>query len=234
MNPDHKKENPLLSLLLNVVMPVAVLTMLSGEDRLGPVGGLVVALAFPLGYGAYDLVRRRNFNLLSIVGIVGVLLTGGIGLLELDPRWVAVKEAAIPLVIGAVVVGSLWTRYPLVRTLMRQVIDFERIATALEERGTRRAFERRLVGTTYILGASFLLSAALNYVLARLIVVSPAGTTAFNQELGKMTALSFPVIVVPSAVLLVLAAFYLVSGIRRQTGLEMADIFRDPAGGGPS
>ena len=136
MNANSKKENPLLSLLLNVVAPVAVLTLLSGEDRLGPAGGLVVALAFPLGYGAYDLVRRRKFNLLSIVGIVGVLLTGGIGLLELDPQWVAVKEAAVPLVIGAVVVGSLWTRYPLVRTLMRQVIDFERVATALEERGT--------------------------------------------------------------------------------------------------
>ena len=229
MNANPKKENPLLSLLLNVVVPVAVLTMLSGEDRLGPAGGLVVALAFPLGYGAYDLVRRRNFNLLSIVGIVGVLLTGGIGLLELDPQWVAVKEAAIPLVIGAAVVGSLWTRYPLVRTLMRQVIDFERVAVALEERGTRDAFERRLAHTTYILGASFLLSAVLNYVLARLIVVSPAGTTAFNQELGKMTALSFPVIVAPLAVLLVLTVLYLVSGIRKQTGLDTAEIFRDPA-----
>ena len=234
MNANSKKENPLLSLLLNVVAPVAVLTLLSGEDRLGPAGGLVVALAFPLGYGAYDLVRRRKFNLLSIVGIVGVLLTGGIGLLELDPQWVAVKEAAVPLVIGAVVVGSLWTRYPLVRTLMRQVIDFERVAMALEERGTRDAFERRLAYTTYILGASFLVSAALNYVLARLIVVSPAGTTAFNQELGKMTALSFPVIMAPLALLFALALFFLVSGIRKQTGLEVADIFREPARAGRS
>ena len=234
MNANAKKENPLLSLLLNVVAPVAVLTLLSGEDRLGPAGGLVVALAFPLGYGAYDLVRRRNFNLLSIVGIAGVLLTGGIGLLELDPQWVAVKEAGVPLVIGAVVVGSLWTRYPLVRTLMRQVIDFERVATALEERGTRAAFERRLAHTTYILGASFLVSAALNYVLARLIVVSPAGTTAFNQELGKMTALSFPVIMAPLALLFALALFFLVSGIRKQTGLEVADIFREPARAGRS
>ena len=67
-----------------------------------------------------------------------------------------------------------------------------------------------------------------------MIVVSPAGTTAFNQELGKMTALSFPVIAVPCAILLVLAVLYLVSGIRKQTGLDMAEIFRDPAGGGPS
>ena len=74
----------------------------------------------------------------------------------------------------------------------------------------------------------------LNYVLARLIVVSPAGTTAFNQELGKMTALSFPVIMAPLALLFALALFFLVSGIRKQTGLEVADIFREPARAGRS
>ncbi len=229
-----KTENPLLSLMLNVVVPVVVLTALSGEDRLGPAGALLTALAFPVAYGAYDLIRRKNFNLLSIVGVVGVLLTGGIGLLELDPQWIAVKEAGVPLVIGAAVVGSLWTRFPLVRTIMRQVIDFERVTSALEDRDARDAFERRLAYTTYMLGGSFLLSAVLNYVLARLIVVSPAGTAAFNQELGRMTALSLPVIAAPLAILLALAVLFLVSGIRKQTGLDVVDILRDSGrrGGG--
>jgi hypothetical protein len=35
-----------------------------------------------------------------MLGFVSVLLTGGIGLLQLDPKWIAVKEAAVPAVIG--------------------------------------------------------------------------------------------------------------------------------------
>ncbi len=34
------------------------------------------------------------------LGLISVLLTGGIGLLELDPQWLAIKEAAIPGIIG--------------------------------------------------------------------------------------------------------------------------------------
>ncbi len=43
-----------------------------------------------------------------ILGIVSVLLTGGIGVLELDTQWLAVKEALIPGIIGVVVLGSTY------------------------------------------------------------------------------------------------------------------------------
>ena len=100
-------ENPLLSLGLNILIPVIILTRFSAEDRLGPVYGLLVALAFPVIYGLYDFTRRRNFNLFSALGVVGILLTGGVGLLKLDVQWIAIKEAGIPLILGIVVVGSL-------------------------------------------------------------------------------------------------------------------------------
>ncbi|MDP3449658.1 MAG: beta-galactosidase, partial [Anaerolineaceae bacterium] len=47
-----------------------------------------------------------------------VMLTGGISLLELDPQYIAIKEAAIPGIIGLAVLGSQYTRFPLVRTLI--------------------------------------------------------------------------------------------------------------------
>jgi len=59
-----------------------------------------------------------------------------------------------------------------------------------------------------------------------MIVVSPAGTTAFNEELGRMTALSFPVIAVPSVIVLTIAVMYLLSGITKLTGLEAQDLLR--------
>jgi hypothetical protein len=51
-----------------------------------------------------------------VLGLVSILLTGGIGLLQLDTRWLAVKEAAIPGLIGLAVLMSTRTRYPLVKT----------------------------------------------------------------------------------------------------------------------
>ena len=222
----RKRENPFLSLTLNIVIPVIVLMRFSGDDRLGPVVGLVVALAFPVSYGLYDLGRRRNYNVVSALGFISILLTGGIGLLKLDPQWIAVKEAGIPLLIGLVVLGSLKTRFPVVKTLLSKVIDTDTIHEALVRNGALAAYERRLVGATYIIAFSFFLSAALNYALARIIVVSQPGTAAFNEELGRMTALSFPVIALPSMTLFAVAILFLAIGIRKQTGLELQGILK--------
>ena len=41
-----------------------------------------------------------------------------------------------------------------------------------------------------------------------------------------MTALSFPVITVPSITILAFALYYLASGITKETGLEFQDIFK--------
>ena len=224
------RENPLLSLALNIVIPVIVLVRFSGDGWLGPVYGLLVALAFPLGYGLYDFTMRRRFNLYSMLGFASVLLTGGIGLLKLPVEWLAVKEAAIPFVIGTAVVISMRTRYPLVKMILHKVIDIDRVYEALERRGSVDTYERRVDMATYVVAFGLLVSTVLNYVLARVVVVSDTGTTAFNEELGRMTALSFPVIAVPSITILGVALYYLVSGITKETGLEFSDIFKTERG----
>jgi hypothetical protein len=57
--------------------------------------------------------------------VVSTLLTGGIGLLKLDAQWLAVKEAAIPALIGLAVLGSNWTSGPLIRILVFNPTLFE-------------------------------------------------------------------------------------------------------------
>ena len=222
----EKRENPLLNIGLNLMIPAIVLMKFSGDDFLGPAYGLLVALAFPVAYGMYDFVRRRNLNFISVLGFSGILLTGSIGLLRLDVQWIAIKEAGVPLIIGIAVVGSLKTRFQFVRKLLGKMIKLDVVEAALQEKGSIDAFEKRLVHSTYIVGASFFLSAILNYVLARMIVVSPTGTTAFNEELGRMTTLSFPVIVVPSVILMTIAVMYLFNGITKLTGLEAQSLLR--------
>lgn len=225
---EQRRENPWLSLIVNIAIPAVILMKFSTEETLGPVGGLVAALAFPLTWGIVDLVRDRRWNFISILGVISILLTGGIGLLELDPRWVAVKEAAVPGIIGLAVVLSLKTQYPVVRSLLynERVIQVDKVESALDENGSREAFDACLVTASWLLAASFFVSSILNFVLAKLIVKSPAGTTAFNEELGRMTALSYPVIVIPSMAVMMIALWYLFKSIRRHTGLAIEDIFK--------
>ena len=223
----ERDENPWISLLVNIAIPALILMKLSGEDRLGPVYGLLVALAFPLTYGIVDLYRRRKVNFISALGVVSILLTGGIGLLQLDPKWIAVKEAAVPLIIGLAVIGSLKTPYPIVRSMLYndKIIDVPAVDAHLERYGTKTQFERSLVTASWLLAASFFVSAVLNFVLARLIVKSPAGSVAFNEELGRMTALSYPVIVLPSMAVMFIAMWYLFRSIKRLTHMDLEDIF---------
>ena len=103
------KPNPLFEIVITIIVPAVVLMKLSGEANLGPLSALLLALAFPVGWGLWDGLRRRKLNWLSVLGVVSTLLTGGIGLLKLDAQWLAVKEAAGPGLIGLAVLGSNWT-----------------------------------------------------------------------------------------------------------------------------
>lgn len=221
-----QRENLLLNILLNIVIPTIILTRFSGEDRLGPQMGIIVALAFPIAYGIRDYFRAHKINFFSALGVVSVTLTGGMSLLQLDPQYIAIKEAAIPGIFGLATIISLKTRYPLVRTFLYNdmVLATEKIELALTENGTRPEFEKTLVRASWMLAGSFLLSSILNYALARYLLVSPPGTEEFNAELGKMTALSFPVIAVPAMIIMMFALFYLFRNIKRLTQLDLEDI----------
>lgn len=224
------KPNPLVELAITLLIPSLILMKLSGPDDLGPLNALLLALVFPLAWGLRDLVLQHKFNLLATLGLVSVLLTGGIGLLQLDPKWLAVKEAAIPGIIGLVVLGSTLTRYPLVKTLLYSpaVFDVARVQEQLAARGSVAAFEVRLLRATWMLGGTFFFSAALNYFLATYLVVSPPGSAAFNEELGRLTLLSYPFIALPVTLMMGFVLYYLARVIREMTGLQLADLLHAP------
>lgn len=227
-SPAPKRENLLLNIVFNVALPSLLLTYLSKPAMIGPVWGLIVALSFPLGYGIWDFIQRRQTNFVSVVGFASVLLTGVFALIHVNRFWFAIKEAAIPTLIGIAILASLRSKRPLVRQLLYndQVIDVPRIDAALQTRGTAKAFDRHLREASLLLAGSFAISAVLNFVLARFLIRSDTGTPEFNAELGKMNALSWPVIVVPCLIIMLFALWRLMKGISRLTGLTTDEILR--------
>ena len=82
-----KQNNLLLEILFNIAIPSIILMKLSAEEYLGTVNALIFALIFPIIYGLYDFIKNKSFNFFSLLGFVSTLLTGGIGLYELDVEW---------------------------------------------------------------------------------------------------------------------------------------------------
>lgn len=219
----------LANLGFNIIIPTLILTKLSGDDALGPAWAIVVALSFPVGYGVRDYLQTREPNFFSLLGIISVILTGGMSLLELPPRYIAIKEAAIPGLIGIATLVSVYTRYPLVRLFLlnEQVLHVDKVYEALEQHGNQQRFQTQMKRATIMVAASFFLSSVLNFILAETLLVSEPGTPAFAEELGRMTALSFPVIALPSMIVLMAALWYLLRGIQRLTHLKLEDLFVD-------
>ena len=231
-----KKENTFLNLGFNILIPILILN--KGDDWFGDVLSttfentavaiLLIAIAFPILYFIYDLITRKKYNFISILGLISVLLTGGIGILEIPTEWFAIKEAAIPAIIGIVVIASLRTPFPIIRSILMnpELMDVDKIDSALARHNRQKEFNQLLSKCTYLFGLSFLFSAILNYVLARWIVVSPSGSDAYNAEVSKMMLWSWPAIAVPSLTITFYALWVLIKGIQELTSFKLEEIIK--------
>jgi len=223
---EEPKQRPFVDLIVSIIIPSIILMKFSGEDQLGPAGALIIALAFPIVWGLYELLGNKKRNYIALLGIFSVLLTGGIGLLKIDAQWLAIKEAAIPLILGIGVLVANKLGFPIVRKLLfnPKLMNVDRIESALAQNNNKPEFEKKLDKANLFFAGTFLFSAIMNYVLAKAIVTSESGSPAFNEELGKMTLLSYPVIAIPST-LMMLAIFYFIwRTVSSLTGLKLEEV----------
>ncbi|MEK9657020.1 MAG: VC0807 family protein [bacterium] len=220
----QKKENNFLSLIINILVPTIILMKFSTPDTLGPTQGFVLALLLPLSYGLYDGLKNKRWNLIAIIGLVSIVLTGGIGLLHLNAKWLAVKEAAIPGMIAIIIFATIPTRFSILKMILDKVIDQKVLAKHLEKVSDKQYYSNCCKRYSYLLGLSFLVSSILNYVLARSIVVSQAGSTQFAEELGRLTALSFVIIAIPSTCFLALIFYLILRDLNKISGLKLEEL----------
>jgi len=219
-----KKPNPFYSILINIVIPSIILIKLSNSNYLGPIFSLIIALAFPIIYGLHGFFKRNDLNFFSILGFISISLTGLIGLMQLSGNYIILKETAIPLIIGIAIIVFQKTKYPLVNNFFNELLNIQKIQKAFREKD--KSFEKNLDISSYLLAAVFFISALLNFIIAKIIIKSSPATPAFNQELGKMLALSFPIIALPAIIMIFLIIIFLIIQIKKSTNLDFDSIFR--------
>ncbi|OHX66068.1 VC0807 family protein [Flammeovirga pacifica] len=221
-----KKESPLWSLVFNIVIPVLILLKLSDEAYLGDLYAVIIAISFPITYSFYDFIVRKEVSIIAVLGVINVGLTGGVKLLNLPPEYIAIKEALVPLVIAVLIFFSTFTKYPLVNKFIYNdmIMDINKIESKLKETNNEGPFAKLLRNTSFIVAGSFLVSMVLNYVIAKMIVVSPADSKAFNEELAYLQSISFVAIALPSMAFMFLGLWYLTNGITKLTGFQFQEI----------
>lgn len=244
------QEHPLANIMINVLIPVLALSYLSKDPEfqqaigkavkpwhIGPTKALVVALAFPIAYGAWHFIMTHKANFFSALGLVSVLLTGGLTIYLWNGDGTVkahadvlfgLKEASIPFILGIAVIGSHYTASPLLRTFLYSdsLFDIPKIESRVDETGNQKRYEAVLFQATLLFAASFFLSMLMNFGLAVYFLHDLDHTASnarelYNERVAKLTGWSFAVIGVPILVVLFLTLRRLLAQLRELT--NMAD-----------
>lgn len=201
-----------INLFCNIIIPSIIMLYL--PEYIGAILALVIALLFPLWYGVFEWYEHRRLNFFSLVGFIGTLLTGGVWVLKLWPTWMIYKETGVPILIAIYMIVSMKTSYSFVQLLLNSIFDMDKLKRILKKKRKFRVFYRQMVRSSYLLWGAYLVNAALNFILSRTVVSAPAGTIEFTQQVGELTALSFPVVTFPTVVMVIGVLYYLFSSIK--------------------
>jgi hypothetical protein len=248
-----QQEHPLANILINVLIPVLALSYLSKDPEfqqsigkavrpwhLGPVKALMIALTLPVGYGVWFFIKNRKANFFSGLGLFSVLLTGGLTLFlwnedgTVKPNadvLFGLKEASIPFILGLAVIGSHWTKSPLLRVFLYSdsLFDVRRIESRVEETRAHDIYQKILFQATLLFAGSFFLSTFMNFGLALYFLgdldhMAANARETYNSQVAKLTGWGFAVIGVPILVFLFLTLRRLLKGLGRITGLKEEDL----------
>ena len=240
-NKKNKPENPIYSVLFNILIPVLILK--NGNKWLGESLGLfeffhewedhlnyssmvfAIALIFPIAYFIYDFIKRKNINVISILGFINILLTGGIGVfgssLGLSKNWFILKEGLLPLVIGFLLfLMSIFKKESFYNIFLNELMfQKDKIKNAIHD-NLKSEFDKVLKVTGYYFISGFFISSIIQFFLASVIVVSNPGDLSFNEEVSTMTWVSYIAVLLPTMIILGKGFMGLISGIEKLTGMK--------------
>ncbi|MEI6819316.1 MAG: VC0807 family protein [Verrucomicrobiota bacterium] len=243
------KDHPLANILINVILPVLILSYLSKDPALqerlgngvkpwhiGPLKAMVLALALPIGYGIWHFAKTRQGNPFSALGMISVALSGGLTLYlwnadgSVKPNagvLFGLKEALIPLMLGVAVLTSHRAPTPLIRVFLYNdsIFDISKIEARVAEISGHDHYEQLILRATQLFASSFFLSSLMNLGLAQWFFRGFDATAVdalenFNAIVARITGWGFVVIGVPILIFLYITLQRLVHGLRGLTGYQ--------------
>ncbi|CAN5736958.1 MFS transporter [soil metagenome] len=219
--------NPLIEIVLTIILPSLVMDQFSKPESLGPLGALVVGLLFPVGFGLWCWWTKAGWNMLSILGFITVLLSGGLGLLQLDAFWFAIKESAMLVMLGLAFPITHSLGKPLINALVLQpqLINLKSLDSALDSPEKQNDFNRTMFRASWGMGLGMIGSSVGNFFLALyLLKEKEPGSEAFVKGISRLNWASSIVIGALLMIIMLFVCIWLLRQIQRITGLEKHDL----------
>ncbi len=243
------QEHPLANIVINVIIPVLILSYLSKDPALqeklgkvakpwhiGPLKAMILALALPLCYGAWHFIKTRKGNIFSTIGIVSVALSGGLTLYLWNANGTVkpnagilfgIKEALIPLALGIAILMSHRTPTPLIRVFLYNdsIFDIPKIENRVAEVSGQSTYDSILLGATKLFALSFFLSSVMNLGLAQWFFRGFDSSAIdalekYNTIIARVHGWGFAVIGIPTLVFLFFTLQRLLKELGNLTGYK--------------
>ena len=153
---------------------------------LSAVNALLLSAVLPAGAVVFGMARDRRVDAVGVLVLVGLAVGTGLGLASGNARLVLLEGSVPTAVFGAVCLGSLWTRRPL---MYRFALDFIGADTPkgrdFADRWRYPDFRHAFKVTTAVWGLAFMARAT-----ARIVIVESTSTGA---ALGISKVMSYAV-----------------------------------------
>lgn len=227
--------NVVTNLAFSLAIPIFILN--STKLPFSPEVRLIIAILFPLLYGAYEWWRTKKHNFLALLGLVNVVITGGFGLLQLQGIWFSVKEASFPLLIGLFVLISGLRKDPFFGKMLMspEVFDTAKLDETLKANNKTAEFDQLLINSNHFLAFSFFVSALLNFVIAEQTFTPISETidaaekaNLLNEQIALMHKRGFMGIAIPSMVMLLGLLLYYFKRVEKITGESIETFMHTP------
>jgi hypothetical protein len=214
--------DPLMDILINVILPSLTLEFLSEPQRLGPTKALLLSILLPCFFILHSWIKGHTLNRFSLLGLATLLITGGLGLLQLSVFWFALKESFFPIILGLLFPFTAKNKKPLFTELILQpnLFDLSSISKKIKEFNLEHQYQKLISKYSWFLALITFGSAALNFTLAYwLLNGKTSGSTEFTQALGRLTWTGYLIIGIPLLLGMMLIVFQFAKSLGKLTQL---------------
>ena len=227
---ENQVKSLLWELFLNLCLPTVLLMKGHVFLNVSPKVALALAISCPLSYGILDWIKEAHFNWIAFLGLISIVVKGSVGLLEGSNQLLAINEMLLPAIFCVGLVGMRLLKKPpfLMKFLLNeQFCNAKIVLECLEKNKALEKLNQHIILYEWSLAGLFFFSATLNYLLARYLVVHPAGSVEFNHELGLLTGWSFAIIAVPATLGLLCIVWRFFTQVQKLSKLTWDEVFKN-------